>query len=44
LQLGLGGLRGSDQLAIELALVVLAAAVVDRARPLFGQTPAIAPP
>src|SRR5713226_6869118 len=44
LQLGPGGLGGGDQLAIELALLVLPAAVVDRARPLLGHTPTVAPP
>ena len=44
LQLSPSGLRGGDQLAIERTLLGLTAAVVDRARPLFGQTPAIAPP
>ena len=44
LQLGPGGLGGGDQFAIELALFVLPAAVVDRARPLLSHTPAVAPP
>ena len=44
LQFGPSGLDGGDQLAIEHPLLGLAAAVVDGARPLFGQTPAIAPP
>src|SRR5215467_3301541 len=37
------GLGGGDQLAIELALFVLPAAVLDGAGPLLGQAPPIAP-
>ena len=37
------GLGSSDQLAIELALFVLPAAVLDGAGPLLGQAPPIAP-
>src|SRR5208282_1341794 len=44
LQLGPSGLDGGNQLAIERPLLGLAAAVVDGARPLLGQTPAVAPP
>src|SRR5438309_1329576 len=38
-----GGAGGGDQLTIEPAPVVFAAAVLDRSRVLFGQAPAIAP-
>ena len=44
LQFGAAGPSGGDQLAIELALVVRPAAVLDSARPLLGQAPAVAPP
>ena len=43
LQLGPAGLGGSDQVAIELALLVLSAAVFDGTGPLLGQAPPIAP-
>jgi 2-haloacid dehalogenase len=39
----LGGAGGGDQLAIELALFVLPAAVLDRSRPLLGHALVIAP-
>src|SRR5437899_1920594 len=38
-----GGAGGGDQLPIEPAPVVFAAAVLDRSRALLGQAPAIAP-
>src|SRR5438477_2404642 len=43
LQRRLGGAGGGDQLTIEPAPVVFAAAVLDRSRALLGQAPAIAP-
>ena len=43
LQRRLGGAGGGDQLTIEPAPVVFAAAVLDRSRTLLGQPPAIAP-
>jgi len=43
LQFGSAGPGGGDQLAIEMALLVLPAAVVDGACPLLGQAPAVAP-
>jgi len=44
LQFGAAGPGGGDQLAIEPALLVRPAAVLDCARPLLGQPPAVAPP
>jgi hypothetical protein len=43
LQCRLGSAGGVDQLTIEPAPVVFAAAVLDRSRALLGQAPAIAP-
>jgi hypothetical protein len=43
LQCRLGGAGGGDQLTIEPAPVVFAAAVLDRSRALFGKAASIAP-
>jgi hypothetical protein len=43
LQFGPAGLDSGDQFAIEPAFLVLPAVVLDRACPLLGQTPAVAP-
>src|SRR5262249_41159557 len=44
LQLGPTGLSGGDQVAIELALFVRSAAVLNGASPFLGQASAVAPP
>src|SRR5262249_56556423 len=44
LQLGPTGLSGGDQVAIELALFVRSAAVLNGASPFLGQASTVAPP